>query len=188
MGYMQMEQEDRIYELMMDALDGELSAEDHAELESHLQTRPVMMREWQALQTVDTLFRSTPMLQPAADFTARTVARLPNHRARIRVISVVYVLLLMSGVLPILLGLVVINRLGTVLNEPALLGGFGQVVYNSMQVAGAVVQALFTSIGEFVAQQPFVLGLLLVMVGVVFVWSGVLRQLVGQGDQISNGS
>ncbi len=188
MGYMQMEQEDRIYMLMMDALDGELSAEDHAELESHLRTRPALMREWQALQTVDSLFRNTPMLQPAVDFTARTVARLPNHRARIRVISVVYVLLLMSGALPILLGLVVINRLGAVLNEPALLGGFGQVVYNSMQVAGAVIQALFISVGEFVAQQPFVLGLLLVMVGVVFVWSGVLRQLVGQSSQISNGS
>ena len=186
MGYKQMEQEDRIYMLMMDALDGELSAEGYDELQSHLRSRPALMREWQALQAIDTLFRSTPMLQPAADFTQRTVARLPNHRARIRVISVVYVLLLLSGVLPLLLGLWVINRLGTVLSEPALLGGFGQVVYNSLQVAGAVARALFTSVGEFVAQQPYVLGLLLVMVGVVFVWSGVYRQLVGQSGQISN--
>lgn len=187
MGYMQMEQEERIYMLMMDALDGELSAAEHDELQSHLRTRPALMREWQALHTIDTLLRSTPALQPAADFTQRTIARLPNHRARIRVISVVYVLLLLSGILPLLLGLWVINRLGAVLSEPALLGGFGQVVYNGLQVAGAVVRALFSSVGEFVTQQPAVLGLLLVMVGVVFVWSGVYRQLVGQSRQISNG-
>ncbi|MCA9925059.1 MAG: hypothetical protein KC421_21945 [Anaerolineales bacterium] len=186
MGYMQMEQEDRIYMLMMDALDGELSAEQHDELTSHLQTRPALMREWQSLQAIDTLFRSTPALQPTADFVQRTVARLPNHRARIRVITIVYILLLLSGVLPLLFGLLVLNRLGTVLSEPALLGGVWQAVYNGLLVAGAVVRAIFTAVSEFVSQQPIVLGLLLVMVGVVFVWSGIYRQLVGQSGQISN--
>jgi hypothetical protein len=185
MGYSDMEQEERIYMLMMDALDGEIAATELAELEKHLRNRPSLLREWQAMQAIDILFRQSPVLEPAADFAQRTLAKLPNHRMRLRVIGIIYTLLLLSGILPLLLGLWVMNRLGAVLNEPALLSGFWQVLYDASQVAGALVRAVVTGIGEFVVQQPAVLGLLLVMAGVVFVWSGVYRQLVNQSRQMS---
>ncbi len=187
MGYSDMEQDERIYMLMMDALDGEIEAAQLAELENHLQAYPSLMQEWQAMQAIDTLFRQSPVLEPAADFAQRTLAKLPNHRLRLRVMGVIYTLLLLSGALPILLGLWVVNRLGSVLSEPALLGGFWQVLYDASQVVGALVRALVTGVGEFVGQQPAVLGLLLVMAGVVFVWSGVYRQLLSQSRQTSSG-
>lgn len=182
-----MEQEERIYMLMMDALDGELTPEQHVELEADLQAYPEMMREWQALQAIDTLFKQTPLLTPAADFAQRTIARLPNRRARIGVIGVVYVLLLLSGVLPLLLGIWAVNQLGVILSEPMLVNSLLQTVSEGLTVLGLLLRASVSSVGEFVVQQPAILGWLLVMAGVVVVWGGVYRQLVTQPTQISNG-
>ncbi|HEX6384541.1 MAG TPA: zf-HC2 domain-containing protein, partial [Anaerolineae bacterium] len=99
-----MMEHDEIYTMMMDALDGELSASNRIELESHLRACPPCAREWQALLAIDMLFRQTPALRPAADFAQRTLARLPNRRYRIWAIMAVYVLLLLSGMLPLFLG------------------------------------------------------------------------------------
>lgn len=182
-----MEQEERIYAMMMDALDGELTAVEQADLERHLHTNPDLMREWQALRAIDTLFKQTPALMPTADFTQRTIARLPNRRARIGVIGVIYVLLLLSGVIPLLLGIWAINRLGAVLSEPMLINTLLQTLNEGLSVTGLLLRAGFSSAGELIVQQPAVLGWMLVMAGVVFVWSGVYRQLVSQPAQISNG-
>ena len=94
--------EENAYSLMMEALDGELSATGWAELESHLRVRPELAQEWQALQAIDQLFRSTPALSPAADFTQRTLARLPNRRTRLWFVASLYVLLLVVGLIPVL--------------------------------------------------------------------------------------
>ena len=74
------EREENIYTMMMEALDGELSETGLNELESHLRVRPDLAREWVALQAIDRLFRNSPILSPAVDFTQRTLARLPNRR------------------------------------------------------------------------------------------------------------
>lgn len=180
-----MEHEERILTLMMDALDGELSAAEQIELETQLEAHPLYMQEWQALQAIDTLFRQTPALMPAADFAQRTIARLPNRRVRVWVLSVVYGLLLISGALPLLLGLWVFTRLDSLLAEPALMGSLFQLLGESLQIAGTLLRAVASGIGAFVVAQPVVLGWLLVMVGVIFVWGGVYRQLVAQSEQIS---
>ena len=182
------QQEEYMYTLMMDALDGELAEAERSELDVYLRAHPPLMREWQAMQTIDTLFRQTPALEPAADFVQRTINMLPNHQARQRVIGVIYLMLLLSGILPLLLGVWVINRVGGTLADPAILGSVGQFVVEGLQIAGALLSAVFSGMGELVMQQPIIWGWLLVMGGVVFLWSGVYRQLVGQPRQISNGS
>jgi anti-sigma factor RsiW len=170
---------ENVYLMMMAALDGELTAGQQAELETHLLYCIGCRREWQALVAIDTLFRQTPALSPAADFTQRTLARLPNRRYRVWLISLIYVLLLLSGTLP-LVGIVwLIGRFGPTFGQPALLGSLLTAVDNALQVTGAVVRALVGGLGEFVMQQPTVIGWLIVMVGVVVLWSGVYRQLTG---------
>jgi anti-sigma factor RsiW len=175
----------KYYTLMMDALDGELVAEQQAEMESHLRACPACRQEWQAILAIDTLFRQAPMLSPAAEFTQRTVARLPNRRARLWAISVIYVLLLLSGILPILLVVWASNTVLPLLRQPAFLDSTRQLVAQGVQLGGVVANALFKGLGELIMQQPAVLGGLLVLAGMVFVWNGVYQQLVNQATAVS---
>lgn len=173
------------YTLMMDALDGELAAEQQQALEVHLRACPSCIREWQAVLAIDRLFRQTPALAPAAGFTQRTLARLPNHKYRVWTISALYVSLLLVGALPMLVGFWVYNRFGAALGEPGLWRALWQSAQESVQVAVTVIGALLNGAGEFIIQEPAVLGWLLVLAGVVFLWGGVFQQLVFQPRQIS---
>lgn len=167
------------YLLMMDALDGELAGEQHAHLESHLRACPPCRQEWQALVTIDQLFREAPMLAPAADFTQRALARLPNGRYRVWLIGAIYGVLLLSGALPLLLGTLVVQRYGAFVNEPGVLRSLLQSLAHTLEVVGTVASALLTAMGQFVLDNPSILGWFFVMVGVVALWGGVYQQLLG---------
>lgn len=173
-----------IYTMMMGALDGELSANGHVELESHLRACPSCAREWQALMAIDMLFRQTPALSPAAGFAQRTLARLPNRRYRIWIISAIYVLLLLSGTLPLLLVVWAVSRFGPMLTEPVMVSSLLASLERTLRITGTVLRALLSGLGEFLVQQPAVLGWLMVMAGLVFLWSGIYRQLVSQPGQV----
>ncbi|HEX6383231.1 MAG TPA: hypothetical protein VF177_01045, partial [Anaerolineae bacterium] len=95
-----------------------------------------------------------------------------------------YVLLLLSGMLPLFLGAWAVSRFGPMVTEPTMVRNLLESLDKGLQVAGTVLRALLSAVGEFVVQQPSVLGWLLVMAGVVFLWSGVYRQLVSQPRQI----
>lgn len=168
---------EEIFSLMMDALDGELLDDTKHDLEIHLRACPPCSREWQALSAIDRLFRSTPALSPAADFAQRTVALLPSRRARLWAISAIYGLILLSGLIPVLLGVFLIGRLGPILSQPALVQSVLQSVQSTTQVGQTILSALLNSAGEALLQQPTIIGWLMVMVGVVFLWGGVYRQL-----------
>lgn len=176
---------ERFHMLMMDALDGELAAEAQTELESHLRACPACRREWHAILAIDTLFRQAPMLSPAAGFTQRTVALLPNRRARLWAISIIYVLLLLSGILPILLVIWAANTVVPVISEPAFAESLQQVWAQVVRLVSVVSGALFKGLGELIVQQPAIVGWLLVLAGMVFVWNGVYRQLVSQPTAVS---
>lgn len=177
------------YLLMMDALDGELLADEQRLLESHLRACPFCMQEWQAMSAIEALFRRSPMLSPVAGFTHRTLARLPNRRARVWAMAVVYITLLMSGLLPLLLVAAAALALMPLLREPVIVDNTLQLLAKGWQLAGAVVKALFNGAGQLLVEQPAISGWLLVMAGIVFLWSGVYRQLLtapaGQTQQIS---
>lgn len=175
---------EEVYALMMDALDGELAVDDREELEVHLRACPECRREWQALQAIEMLFRQSPTLMPAADFTQRTLARLPNHRYRVWAIGIIYVLLLVSGIIPLLLAVLAINRFGPALSDPALPQNAWAIVTQSAEIISAIISALLSGAGEVILQQPTIIGWLLVMIGIVSLWGGVYRQLVSQPQDV----
>ncbi len=171
-----MEHED-VFSLMMDVLDGELLDNSRQDLEVHLRACPECNREWQALLAIDRLFRHTPALSPAAGFAQRTVARLPNRKARLWAMSTIYGLVLLSGLVPVLLGVLIVGRLLPILSQPALVQSVLQSIQMTTQVVETILFALLNSTGEVILQQPTLIGWLLVMMGVVFLWGGVYRQL-----------
>ncbi len=174
-----MDHED-FYPLMMDALDGELADAPRDDLEAHLRACPPCQREWQALLAMDMLFRQTPALAPAAGFAQRTLARLPNRRYRVWMIGVMYGALLLGGTLPMLIGIWIYSKAGTAVTEPTLWRTVWQAINQTAHVVGTVLNALLSGAGEYVAQQPAIVGWLLVMIGAVSLWSGMFRQLVAQ--------
>lgn len=176
---------ERFHLLMMDMLDGELATEQQTELESHLRACPDCHREWHAILAIDTLFRQAPMLGPAAGFAQRTVAMLPNRRARLWAISIIYVLLLLSGILPILLVVWAADTIVPVVSQPAFVESAQRVLGQGVRLVGVIAGALFKGLGELVVQQPAILGWLLVLAGMVFIWNGVYQQLINQPSAVS---
>jgi anti-sigma factor RsiW len=174
---------EEITPLMMEALDGELAEERQRDLEAHLMSCESCAREWHAIQAIHQLFLQAPLLSPAADFTQRTLARLPNRRLRIFVTGSIYSLLLVSGVVPLAIFIWLALQFAPALNQPAFVGGLlqagSQVAQLGRAALGACWQGLGT-LGELLGQQPAIIGWLFVMIGVVFLWGGVYSQLTRQ--------
>lgn len=173
-----MEREEDTYTLMMDALDGELSEAGWAELESHLRARPALAREWETLRAVDALLKRAPMLQPAADFTQRTLARIPDSRRRLWAGVTLYFLLLASGIIPLGAIVWIAVQVIPLLGQPTLLRGLLQAGAGFVQMIQAVFGALLNGAGEFVDQQPLALAYLSLMAAIVALWAGVYGRLV----------
>lgn len=175
-----MEHEERYYLMMMEALDGELADADRGDLEAHLGACPDCRREWQTLSAIELLFRQTPLLMPAVDFAERTLARLPNRRTRAWALGAIYAVVLLSGLLPVLLGIFLASRYSSVLSQPALVQGIWSSLTGVGRVAVTVVEALLAGAGRFVIEQPAVVGWMIILAGVVFLWGGVLQRLLVQ--------
>ncbi len=171
---------DEIYTLMMDSLDGELGQVEQNEMLAHLSECPSCAREWETIQAIHQLFLQAPILSPAADFTQRTLALLPNTRHRLYALITVYGFFLLAGLLPLAFILWIGIQIGPAFNQPAfvrsLMQAGGQILDLVGALAGAGLQGIGT-FGELLGQQPAILGLMLVMVGVIFLWGGVYSQL-----------
>jgi hypothetical protein len=165
---------------MMEALDGDIEDSGRRELDSHLHDCTTCQREWRAIQAIHQLFLDTPALSPAADFAERTLRQIPVSPYRIWLVSGVYGMLLLSGLVPLIAVIWLTIEFGPALNQPAFvriitqvgsqIWGLGQVV------VGAAWQGMGTT-GELLGQQPNIIGWLLVMAGIVFLWGGVYSQL-----------
>lgn len=175
-----MEHEERYYLMMMDALDGELPPPDNAELAAHLAGCPDCDREWRTLLAIEMLFRQTPLLMPAVDFAERTLARLPNRQARRVALGAIYTVLLLSGVGPLLLGIFLLTRYSPILSRPELLGGIWESVSGVGRAFITVIDALLVGAGRFVVEQPTLIGWLIILAGLVFLWGGVFQRLLAQ--------
>lgn len=168
------------FTLMMEALDGGIASGRRGQLEEHLDNCSSCAREWQALLAIHQLFLATPVLSPAADFTQRTLARLPDTRYRLWMLGATYVTLLIAGLLPPALVAWIVWQLGPALNRPALVRGLLQAGEHLADLAGAIFSACWqglSELGQLAVQQPALVGWLLVMTGVVLLWSGVYNQL-----------
>lgn len=173
--------EEKIYTMMMEALDGELTVADRLELEAHLRARPDLAREWRLLQSIDALLRETPSLAPAADFAQRTLARLPDSRQRVWALTTAYLLLLVSGLLPVAAIIWFVTAFGEALIQPNLWRGLAHMLSAVINVAQTVLSGLWqvlAAVGQQASEQPGLWGWLFVMVGMVLLWRGVYQQLM----------
>ncbi|MBP6015248.1 MAG: zf-HC2 domain-containing protein [Candidatus Promineofilum sp.] len=181
-----MEHEDRYYLMMMDALDGELAADEHIELETHLRTCLDCSREWRTLTAIELLFRQAPILMPAIDFAGRTLARLPNRQARRAALGTIYTILLLSGIVPLLVALFLAARYAPVLSSPALLGGVWSSLAGAGRAATTVIEALMVGAGRFVIEQPILIGWFIILAGLVLLWGGVFQRLLLQPARVAS--
>lgn len=174
---------DEIYTLMMEALDGELEESERGQMMAHLHGCSTCAREWETIQAIHQLFLQAPILSPAAGFTQRTLALLPNTRYRVYAISAMYGFLLLVGLIPLTIIIWFILQIGPAFNQPAFVRGLQKGGGQLLGVIQTVVQAVWQGLGTFgelLGQQPSILGWLLVLVGVVFLWGGVYIQLTRQ--------
>jgi hypothetical protein len=107
---------------------------------------------------------------------------LPNNNYRIWLIGAIYGFLLISGVLPLVILGWVVTSLAPALTEPAFGRGLVQAGGQILSLATAVLGAFLHGLGglaQQMAQQQTTIGWLMVMVGIVFLWGGVYRQLTG---------
>ena len=171
---------EEIYTLMMEVLDDDIEDSGRRELDGHLRDCEPCQKDWQAIQAIHQLFLDTPVLSPAAGFAERTLRQIPVSPYRIWLVSGVYGLLLLSGLIPLIAMIWLSAEFGPALNQPAfvriLLQAGTQVWGLGQVVVGAAWQALGTT-GELLGQQPNILGWLLVMAGIVFIWGGVFSQM-----------
>lgn len=169
------EEFDEAYALMMDALDGTLSARQERELRQYLQTYPELAEEWNALQVVDSWLMDAPQAQPTENFVEHTILRLPNLYLRRWAVAVSFAVVLLLGMLP-MLGLAVAF---TAFSNADLVASLQFLAQMGGVVADAMVQWLI-GWGEFTTQNPAMIGMMLLMVGAVTLWSGVYNQMVNR--------
>ena len=179
-----MEQEE-LYALMMEALDGELSETGLAELESHLRARPRLAREWEAMRAVDALFRSSPVLQPAVNFRQQTLARLPGSRQRLYAGVIIYLMILVSGLIPLAAAVWVAVQLLPALTQPALLRSLWQGGIEFVGLVQLMVSAFFGGVGEFVREQPDIFAWGFLLVAIIALWVVVYSRLVLQPRRLN---
>jgi len=180
-----MDQEE-LYALMMDALDGELSEAGLAELEFHLRARPRLAREWEAMRAVDMLFRNSPVLQPAVNLRRQTLARLPAARQRLYAGVVIYLMVLASGLIPLAaigwIGL----QIAPILGQPAFWRSIWQGALQFGGLLQIMIAALLNGAGDFLREQPLALAWFMALVGVIVLWAGVYNKLVLQTRRVQS--
>ena len=168
--------EEHIYSLMMDALDDELDEQGSAELQTYLAQNPALAQEWQGIRYIDNLLIATPPIMVPVSFAERTLARLPNPRVRRTFILAFFMLLLFLGLAPMLgLAWVALQSGG-----PTMFGSFTTSIGELAQLFVTLTDAVFTTIGTVLTQQPILFGWLALMVGIVAVWYSVYQQLTLQ--------
>ncbi len=180
-----MDQEE-IYALMMEALDGELSQTGVAELEFHLRARPRLAREWEAMRAVDALFRSAPMLQPPVNFRQQTLARLPAPRQRLYLGIIVYFMVLASGLIPLAALALLALQFVPVFLEPVFWRSLWQGALEFGGLLRLMATAFVGGAAEVVRQQPQVLAWLVALTGVIALWAGVYGKLVLQPRRLES--
>lgn len=175
-----MAHDENYYLMMMDALDGELAEAARNDLEAHLRACPECLREWNALLAIEMLFRQAPVLSPAAGFATRTIGLLPNRRARMWALGMVYGALLLGGLIPIAVVGFLVARYLPILQDPGLLGHIWESFTNIARVFGTVVSALLAGAGRVLVEQPVLIGWMIILAGLVFLWGGVFQRLLMQ--------
>jgi hypothetical protein len=171
---------EEIQTLMMETLDGDIDEVGRVQMEQHLNNCPTCLQEWHSVEAIHQLFLDTPALSPTAEFAERTLSRLPVTPYRIWLVSGVYGLLLISGLVPLIAIIWLSAEFVPAFNQPAFIRTVLQAGGHVAGIFQAIVAAAWQGIGnvgELVSEQPNIIGWLLVMLGIVVIWGGVYNQL-----------
>jgi anti-sigma factor RsiW len=158
--------DERIYILMMEALDGVLEEAESAELTDLLLQNPDQAQAWEAMQAIDEMLRFAPPAPVPVHFAQMTVARLPNPRNRRIFLAVFYVALLLGGLTPILFGVALSSQLG----------GFAAGIGDTWRILQTIFAGLFTATRTIMLTQPYSASWLAVLVGVILLWVAAYRR------------
>ena len=161
-------EQEYIEALMMDAIDGTLSRSGQRELNRFLASDPSLAEELTAMQAVDSLFAEPQLLEPPAAFVENTMAHLPNLTVRKWTTGLLSALLIMLGLAPLALIIFLFSNLSaqTVILEltEAILSGVAQ---------------LLTGLIGSVTNQPATLAVPVIMFSSMFLWYALYRRMVG---------
>ena len=163
-----MMEEERIYTLMMESLDGVLEEAESAELDGLLLQNPVLAAEWDAMQAIDEMLRFAPPMAAPPHFAQMTIARLPNPRSRRIFMAIFYVALLLGGLTPIVLGVALSSQLG----------GFVVGIGESFRVLQTIFAGMFSTTRTVMLSQPYILSWVAVLVGVIGLWIAAYRRAI----------
>jgi hypothetical protein len=118
---------------MMDAYDGTLAVVDHQRLQAHLESCLRCRADWEALNTLDEMLASTPMVFPAPHFVDRVEARLDHFEAQRRTLVGGLMLLGAAAALCLL-------AVPSLLNGRNPLEAYGAFLENTYELLGHVAQ------------------------------------------------
>ena len=154
--------------LMMDAIDGTLSRSGKRELNSYLESNPSMAEELAAMQAVDSLFAEPQMIEPPTAFVENTMAHLPNLTVRKWTTGLLGALLILLGLAPIALITLLFSNMPA---QTAVLEMTEAILSGAAQLVSGLI--------GYVTNQPVALAVPAIMFSSIFLWYALYRRMVG---------
>ncbi len=171
-----------VEELMIQALDGDISPEDRARLDIYLAERPDERAEFERMLTVNAALRSTPVIAPSDGFTEAVVARVRTAPA-IRPIKRRYVVALvatswaLSALVWACAGIVLVSFVVPLLVQQPLFQPISALWRSAATSLSDVFNVLATTVRAFTTQ-PVVRLTMLAAIAIVAIWLGVLVKVL----------
>ncbi|HML20854.1 MAG TPA: hypothetical protein PKD09_04350 [Aggregatilinea sp.] len=169
---------------MNQALDQALSESEFESLQEQLATSRDNSEQWQRMQQVDQLLRTTPLVGPSSGFAARVIAaieRLRLDELADRQISVGVALGLMAAALLTIPFLsVALIVLVSTLSSPSTVTALFQGVTSGTSYAIDLVVDLIRVMRDLATDTPMVPALLTTMIPLGMVWAWLLWYLSGR--------
>jgi predicted anti-sigma-YlaC factor YlaD len=117
---------------MMDALDGTLAARDHQRLMAHLDACSNCRADWKALNAIDQMLASQPLMLPEPGFVQRVEARLERSEAQRRTLLGGMILLGSAAALCVLAALLLLQGRNPI-------QAYGNFLWDTYHLLGHVV-------------------------------------------------
>lgn len=158
--------EERIHELMIAALDDELDDVGSAELNHHLADHPDLAAEWNGILFIDNLLSDAPPMLAPVNFAERTLAQLPNPRYRRIFLACLFGILLILGLVPVLGGIYAYGQF----DGGAFVGDFALNLAQYFSFIRVASSAILSGLSAVAVNQPWAFAWVFLMIAVIFAW------------------
>jgi hypothetical protein len=177
--------------LMMDTLDRVASPVDQDQLQRHLLECADCAAEWEALQTVEGLLLSAPVVPAPNGFSLRVMERLEGH-SWARTLGALFALGVGSVVALLIVGvpaLLALLTFSTAYTDPAEFTSWIMWLKDLASVGGTLLEGAATTMRLFfaeIASTPAALGWALAAAFAVGLWAYLVRRLEPSHVQARN--